>query len=363
MSAEVKDFGTLENGTAVKLYTLTNGNGTEASFTDLGAAWVSMKVRDKDGNVDDVVLGYDDPETYFNNPTSCGECIGRCAGRTGNASFTIDGQTYELGKNEGGKHNRHSGPDKWCTKVFSAETEEGKLGSRVTFRLETPDGSQGFPGNLSFAVSYTLGQDDSLIIEYLASADRKTVINPTNHAYFNLGGHGSGSILNEEVWINADKYTPIREDLITSGEIASVEGTPLDFTIMKPIGQDIDADSEQIRFAGGFDHNYCVNGYDGTLNLVAKAKHPENGRRLKVYTDLPGLQFYTGNSLKAEAAHGKGGAVYGPRTGYCFETQFFPDAVNKADWEKPVFGPGEEYHHFTVYRFAVKTDADEEEED
>jgi len=350
MSVTVKEFGKLENGQTAKLYTMVNKNGTEASFTDLGAAWVTMIVPDRDGKMEDVVFGYDDAETYYNNPTSCGECVGRSANRIAKGHFVLEGKEYQLAKNNG-ENNLHSGPDKWAKKLFTGEVTDTKLGSSVTFRLLAPDGSQGYPGDLTFAVTYTLTDQDELVIEYRASSDKTTIINPTNHAYFNLRGHGAGDIGDQLVWINADTFTPADEASIPTGEIAPVEGTPMDFTIMKPIGQDINADYDQLKFGNGYDHNYVLNGWDGKLNLVAKAKDPVSGRKLKVYTDLPGMQFYTGNSLKESHAPGKGGARYLFRTGYCFETQFYPDSVNHPEWPRPVFGPGEEYHHFTVYKF------------
>ncbi len=350
MGVTVRDFGVLENGQKAKLYTLTNTSGTEASFTDIGAAWVTMKVQDREGAFGDVVFGYEDANTYYNNPTSCGECIGRSANRIAGGHFVLEGQEYQLAKNNG-ENNLHSGPDKWAKKLFTGEAEETKLGARVTFRLLAPDGSQGYPGDLTFAVSYTLTEQDEVIIEYRASADRTTVINPTNHAYFNLRGHGAGTIGDQLVWINADNFTPADAGSIPTGEIAPVAGTPMDFTVMKPIGQDIGADYDQLKYANGYDHNYVLNGWDGKLNLVAKAKDPVTGRKLKVYTDLPGMQFYTGNSLKDGQAHGKGDVPYPFRSGYCFETQYYPDAVNKPEWPQPVFRAGEEYHSFTVYKF------------
>ena len=364
MSTEVKKFGTLKDGRDISLYILKNENGTEASFTDLGAAWVSMMVKDREGNFADVVFGYDDPEIYFNNPNSCGETIGRCANRTSNAKFTLDGKEYELGKNQNGLHNRHSGPEKWCKVRFTGEVEETKLGSRVNFHYIFPDGYQGFPGNLDFTVSYTLAEDDSLTIEYNAVADKKTIINPTNHAYFNLRGHNAGDIGGHLVWINADYYTPTDAESIPTGELADVVGTPMDFTLEKPLGQDIDADFEQLKLVGGYDHNWCINRWDGTLRLAAKAKDPESGRKLKVYTTLPGVQFYTGNGLKDDAPKGKGGADYSRRTGFCFEGQYWPDAVNKGeDWPKPVFEAGEPYHHYIVYKFVTRMDETDEDED
>jgi aldose 1-epimerase len=352
MSFSVSSFGKTSDGKEVKLYTLKNKNGTEAAFTDLGADWVSMKVKDKLGKVRDVVFGYDNAAVYENNPTTCGECVGRNANRIGNAKFTLGGKEYELAKNDHGKNNLHSGPDYWKSRVFSAEAGEGQLGSRVTFSLHSKDMDQGYPGNLDFTVTYTLQDNDSLMIEYSAESDQETICNPTNHAYFNLSGHDSGLISAQEVWINADAFTPADAFSVPTGEIRPVSGTPMDFTIMKEIGKDIDADYDQLKFAGGFDHNYVLNGYDGKLKLAAKAKDRESGIVMKVYTDLPGVQFYSGNHLKSSAP-GKDDADYALRTGYCFETQFFPDAVNHPEWPQPVIKPGEKYHHFTVYEFGV----------
>lgn len=353
MSVEVREFGTTEDGRKVSLYILKNPNGLEASFTDLGAAWVSMLVPDRQGEFKDVVFGYEDAAVYEKNPTSCGECVGRNANRIAGGEVPLGGKVYQLEKNEKGVNSLHSGPDKWAKVLFEGKTEDTKLGSRVVFTYRAPDMSQGFPGNLDFSVSYTLAGDDSLIIEYLGKTDALTVINPTNHAYFNLAGHDAGAdaAMQQLVWINADYYTPVDENLVPTGELASVTGTPMDFSFMKPIGQDIGADFAQIGIAGGFDHNYVLNSWDGKIRLAAKAKDPESGRKMKVYTTLPGIQFYTGNSLKEEAAKGKGGAVYGRRSGFCFETQFFPDAVHHPDWPQPVFQAGESYHHFTIYKF------------
>ena len=279
MSVTVKEFGKLENGQTAKLYTMVNKNGTEASFTDLGAAWVTMIVPDRDGKKEDVVFGYDDAETYYNNPTSCGECVGRSANRIAKGHFVLEGKEYQLAKNNG-ENNLHSGPDKWAKKLFTGEVTDTKLGSGVTFRLLAPDGSQGYPGDLTFAVTYTLTDQDELVIEYRASSDKTTIINPTNHAYFNLRGHGAGDIGDQLVWINADSFTPADEASIPTGEIAPVEGTPMDFTIMKPIGQDINADYDQLKFGNGYDHNYGSSGHAVLYREQPEGEpRPRKGRR------------------------------------------------------------------------------------
>lgn len=357
MGIEVQGFGGPEE--RGRLFILTNANGTEAAFTDVGASWVSMKVRDGAGEFADVLLGYGEPRRYAENQFFLGACVGRSANRIAGGDFVLDGKRVRLAKNDGGKNNLHSGPDYWCGKLFLAETEESSLGSRVRFRLRAEDGSQGFPGNLDFAVSYTLTEDDAVMIEYWAVSDAATVINPTNHAYFNLRGHAAGGIEEQELWINADYFTPVDALTIPTGELRKTAGTPFDFTLKKKIGEGLRAEDRQLELGNGYDHNFVLNGWDGKLNLVAKARDGESGRSLKIYTDLPGLQFYTGNFLRADGPGGKDGASYGPRAGYCFETQYYPDAVHHPEWPQPVFQAGEEYRHFTIYKFVARKDEEE----
>lgn len=352
MAVKIQSFGKTENGVEVTQYTITNGNGTECSLIDLGAAWVTMKVRDRNGTFADVVIGYDNAEAYYHNPTSCGECVGRNANRIGGAAFELEGIRYQLAKNNN-DNNLHSGPDKWVTHLFKGSLPDGEAGNSVRFTKFSPDGEQGFPGNLDFSVTYTLTEEDALRIIYEASADQTTVINPTNHAYFNLAGNGSGDILQQEVWINADAFTPADQWSIPTGEIRPVAGTPFDFTEKKKIGRDIGADYDQLKFANGYDHNFALNEQGTGLRHAALLTDPVSGRRMDVYTDLPGMQFYTGNGLK-NTYPGKDGADYLPRTGVCFETQFYPDAVNKPDWQQPVFRKGEVYKSETVYCFSVE---------
>ena len=352
MAVKIQSFGKTENGVEVTQYTITNGNGTECSLIDLGAAWVTMKVRDRNGTFADVVIGYDNAEAYYHNPTSCGECVGRNANRIGGAAFELEGIRYQLAKNNN-DNNLHSGPDKWVTHLFKGSLPDGEAGNSVRFTKFSPDGEQGFPGNLDFSVTYTLTEEDALRIVYEASADQTTVINPTNHAYFNLAGNGSGDILQQEVWINADAFTPADQWSIPTGEIRPVAGTPFDFTEKKKIGRDIGADYDQLKFANGYDHNFALNEQGTGLRHAALLTDPVSGRRMDVYTDLPGMQFYTGNGLK-NTYPGKDGADYLPRTGVCFETQYYPDAVNKPDWQQPVFKKGQVYRSETVYSFSVE---------
>lgn len=346
-------FGTLPEGGTADRYTLTNGNGTSASFTNLGGIWLTMLAPDRDGNLADVLLGYDTPEKCLTYSGHMGEPVGRNANRIGGASFTLNGTTYTLEVNSGGKNNLHSGPDYYRNRLWDTEVEESSLGTRITFSLFSPDGDQGYPGNANIAVSYTLTDDDSIKIDYHMVADADTVANFTNHAYFNLAGHGSGPAMDQVVWMDADTFTIADETSIPTGELAAVKGTPMDFTQAKPIGRDIGADYEPLKMAGGYDHNWVLNHPEGELALSAWVEDLGSHRVMEVYTDLPGIQFYTANSLSGEQA-GKDGVKYAARGGYCFETQYFPDAVNKPQFPSPFLKAGEEYKTTTIYHFTVR---------
>ncbi len=343
-------FGTMENGAEVFRYTLTNDNGVSASFTDLGGIWLTMVVPDRDGQFDDVVLGYDTVEKCTSLPGHLGEIVGRNANRIGGAEFTLNGTTYLLEPNSG-KNNLHSGPNYYRDRIWDTEVEESALGTKITFSLFSPDGDQGYPGNASIAVSYTLTPDNSLKLDYHMVADADTVANFTNHSYFNLAGHQSGLATAQLVWIDADTFTIADETSIPTGELVPVKGTPMDFTTMKPIGQDIEADYEPLKFGGGYDHNWVLNHPEGETALSAKACDEKSGRIMEVYTDLPGVQFYTANFLGGENCVGKDQVSYTPRCGYCFETQYFPDAINKPGFPSPVLKAGEEYRTTTIYKF------------
>jgi len=345
-------FGTLANGAQADKYTLTNENGVSASFTNLGGIWLEMIVPDKNGKMDDVLLGFDSVEDCLTKGGHLGEIVGRNANRIGGAAFTLNGITYALVINSGSRNNLHSGPDYYRERLWDAEVEETGLGTRITFSLFSPDGDQNYPGNANIAVSYTLTPDNSLRLDYQMVCDEDTIANFTNHAYFNLAGHAAGSVLEQKVWMDADTFTVPDAESIPTGELASVKGTPMDFTEMKAIGRDIEADYVPLRIGNGYDHNWALNHAKGELALSAKAVDEASGRVMEVYTDLPGVQFYTGNGLNGET--GKSGAVYAPRTGYCFETQYFPDAINKPQFDSPVLKAGEEYKTTTIYKFCVE---------
>lgn len=349
MAIKVERFGEMPDGRQVDRYTLTNGNGVSASFTNLGAIWVSMMVPDKDGDLADVVLGYDTVEKYLVNVPHFGAVIGRNANRIGNAGFTLNGTRYELYANDG-PNNLHSAPDFYRTRIWEVELDEGGAGSRISFFLNSPDGDQGYPGNAGITVSYTLTEENEVKIQYRMVSDQDTVANLTNHSYFNLAGHNSGPVLDHQVWIDADDYTPVDSVLIPTGAILPMKGTPMDFTEAKAIGRDIGQDYEQLAMGHGYDHNWVLNHKKGEVSLCARVCEPKSGRVMEVYTDLPGMQFYTANFLTGEMP-GKGEAVYGPRHAYCFETQYYPDGVNKPEFPSPILKAGEEYNTTTIYKF------------
>lgn len=346
------EFGRMADGTDVYRYTLTNDHGVSASFTDLGGIWLTMMVPDREGRMADVILGYDSVNSILTEPGHLGEPVGRNANRIGGAKFTLNGVTYELQANSAGVNNLHSGPDYYRDRRWNTKVEESELGTRITFQMHSPDGDQGYPGSADIEISYTLTPDDSLRLDYHMVSDADTIANFTNHVYFNLGGHDSGCAVKQRVWIDADAFTIADETSIPTGELVPVKGTPMDFTEMKEIGRDIDADYEPLKMAGGFDHNWVLNHAKGELALCAKAEDRASGRTLEVYTDLPGIQFYTANGLRTDK--GKGGVNYHRRDGYCFETQYFPDAINKPQFESPVLKAGETYHTTTVYKFGVE---------
>ena len=345
MAVEKSVFGKSPDGQEVMLYTLKNSKGMQVSLTNLGAIIVKLMVPDKAGNVADVVLGFDKAEDYYKNPSFFGAVIGPSANRIGGARFEVDGVNYQLDVNDG-PNNLHSHFDKGYHKLlWTAETTDNS----VTFALEDSDGNMGFPGNKKVQVTYTLSEDNALTLHYHGSSDKKTVLNFTNHTYFNLDGHDSGSIEAHELQLNASCYTPVVEGAIPTGEIASVAGTPMDFTAPKVIGKEINEDFEQLKLTGGYDHNWVIDGWNGELKEFAVVKAPKSGRVMKAYTNLPGVQFYAGNCIAPQA--GKGGVSYDKRFGLCLETQYYPDTVHQPSFPPCIFGEGKDYDSVTVYRF------------
>jgi len=345
MAIEQKSFGKSPDGQEILLYTISNRNGIKASVTNYGAILVKLLVPDKKGNTADVVLGYDEAEGYFAVNGFLGATVGPNANRIADARFSIDGTEYHLDANDG-RNNLHSHKELgYHNRVWQADCGDNS----VIFSLTDQDGSMGFPGNKEFQVTYTLDDDNALTIDYHADSDKKTILNPTNHSYFNLDGHDSGSIEDHEMWMNASCYTPVVAGAIPTGEIADVAGTPMDFTKAKRIGLEIEADFEQLKLTDGYDHNWVLDDYDGSLKLAAVVEAPVSGRRMQVFTTLPGVQFYAGNGLTSEK--GKGGAIYEKRQGLCLETQFFPNSANEPAFPSCIFGEGKEYTSVTVYKF------------
>lgn len=345
-------FGTTKDGKTASLYTVENKNGTVAVYTDFGAILVSLYVKDRDGKAEDVVLGFDKLEDYFDNDPNFGATIGRHANRIGGAQFTLNGKTYQLDKNDG-KNNLHGGFSGYHKRLWDAQTYEEERGQVIEFTYESEDGDQGFPGNVKISVKYILTDEDEIVIEYHAVPDQDTVLNLTNHSYFNLAGQASGTILDQIAWMDADEFTYADEESIPNGEIRKVAGTPMDFNTPKAVGKDIDADYDQLNWAGGFDHNWILKTKKGEQSLVASLYDEKSGRYMEVFTDLPGIQFYAGNFLDGTLT-GKEGAVYHKRSGLCFETQYFPNAINVPSFEQPVTKAGEAYHTVTVYKFSTK---------
>jgi aldose 1-epimerase len=345
MAITTKSFGKTKCGKDVTLYSITNSNGITANVMNYGAILVNLLVPDKNGNTADVVLGHDTVEGYFVNGEFFGSTIGPSANRIDNASFEIDGVKYQLSVIDG-TNNLHSDKDKgYHKRYWNASTE----GNKVIFSLEDEDGSMGFPGNKKVQVSYSLSEDNSLTIEYNVTSDKKTLINMTNHSYFNLAGHNSGNIENHVLQLNASKYTPVFERLIPTGEFVDVEGTVFDFRKPRRVGDDIDADEIQLKYGQGYDHNFVIDGYNGEIIKVAEVSEPTSGRKMEVYSDQPAIQFYAGNCITPQT--GKGGAAYGKRSGLCLETQAIPDSINQAGFNDVVYGPDRPYHTTTIYKF------------
>lgn len=345
MAIEKRSFGTDKEGREVSLYTLENQNGMKAEVTDLGAILVNLYVPDKSGKLEDVVLGFDSAEGYLKNGSFFGATVGPSANRIAGASFTIDGTSYQLDVNDG-PNNLHSHMENGYHKqLWDAKTGD----SSVTFTLTDTDGNMGFPGNKLMQVTYSLDEENGLTIHYHGTSDKKTVLNPTNHTYFNLNGHKAGNIEGHVLQLLASHYTPVVAGAIPTGEIAPVAGTVMDFTEPKPVGKEIRADFEQLLLTQGYDHNWVVDGWDGQLRKIAVLTAPESGRRMVTYSTLPGVQFYAGNCISPEP--GKDGAFYEKRSGMCLETQYYPDSIHQPNFPSCVFGAGKDYDSTTVYRF------------
>lgn len=348
MSIVKTEFGTMPSGEKVYSYLLDNGNGLSAEILNYGGIIKNLYVTDKSGVKTDVALGRDSLEAYLKNDGYLGALIGRHANRIKKGTFILNGETYNVGINEG-SNSLHGGKIGFDQKIWEVDEVDGSEPALV-LTLLSPDGEEGFPGNLKIKVVYTLTKNNAIKIEYTAVSDKDTVTNLTNHTYFNLAGHASGVIDKQVLQINSSFYTPNDNEGMPTGEVLSVKGTPFDFRAPKPIGQDIRADFDQIEMYEGFDHNYAISGRG--YRLAAIASCVENGISMEVYTNQPAMQLYTSNALP-EGIY-KDGARYGAHQAFCLETQCFPNAMEHSHYPSPLLKAGEEYNHVTEYRFIVK---------
>ncbi|WP_136066808.1 aldose epimerase family protein [Modicisalibacter radicis] len=362
---EKSSFGKMPDGRQVDVYRISNDNGIEMRVITYGGIIVSLRTPDAQGNVDDIVLGFDSLDGYLSdtyqqvNPYF-GALIGRYGNRIANGQFRLNDETHELATNDGDNH-LHGGDKGFNQRLWQAEPFSNAQGAGVILRYTSADGEEGYPGRLKTRVTYTLTDDDALEIDYHATTTEATPVNLTQHSYFNLNGEGNDSILDHRLLINAEAFTPIDESLIPTGEIRPVAGTPLDFTEPTPIGARIEADNQQLEFAKGYDHNFVLKReapQSEALVLAARVWEPDTGRVLEVATNEPGIQFYSGNFLAGKLT-GKGGQAYAHRSGFALETQHFPDSPNHPDFPSTILRPGETYQSQTVYRFSTAESPDE----
>jgi aldose 1-epimerase len=342
-------FKGMHNGKPTGLYTLKNKNGLTAQIMNYGAIIVSIYVPDRNGNLADIVQGYDTIQEYTQgNGPYMGAVCGRCANRIAKGKFTLADKQYTLAANNGPNH-LHGGITGFSKVVWDVM----KVSSdQVQLEYVSRDMEEGYPGNLKVSVTYSLTGNNELRLDYLATTDKTTIIALASHSYFNLAGEGSGSIYDQELMINGSLFTPTDETSVPTGEIRSVIGTPLDFTISKKIGRDIDQEYDQLKFGAGYDQNWVLRHRTGTLGLAAVAHDPLSGRVMEVYTTQPGVQLYTANWIDGEK--GKGGKKYGRRWAFCLETQHFPDGINHPHFPSTILNPGEEYRHSCVHKFSTK---------
>jgi aldose 1-epimerase len=348
----VTSFGTMPDGTAVSLYTLSNKNGVSMSVTNYGGIITSLKTPDKNGTLQDIVLGYDSLAGYLKSSPYFGALIGRYGNRIAKGKFKLDGKEYQLAQNND-VNNLHGGPNGFDTKVWKIAEHSVDNGSAIKLSYLSKDMEEGFPGNLSVEVIYHLTDSNELRIDYRATTDKKTIVNLTQHSYFNLSGNTTTDILQHELMLNADQFVPVDKTLIPTGKLKPVQGTPFDFTTPTAIGSRVEKKDDQLTFGGGYDHCWVLN-TNGDLSKVAATLHdPVSGRVLSVYTTEPGIQFYSGNFLDG-TLKGKYGVTYNHRYGLCLETEHFPDSPNQKNFPSVELSPGQEYKTTTVYTFSVK---------
>lgn len=342
------DFNAVVDGKPVALYTLKNAAGMEVCITNFGGRIVSLMVPDRNGELRDVVLGFDNIADYQNVPSDFGASIGRYANRIDHGRLVIDGDTVQLPQNNFG-HCLHGGPAGWQYKVYEARQLDGKT---LELYMDSPDGDENFPGHVKAKVTYNLTDDNAIVIAYEATTDAPTVVNMTNHSYFNLSGDPTHTILDHLLTVDADSYTPIDSTYMTTGEIAPVEGTPMDFRTETAVGARLHENNEQLKNANGYDHNWVLATAGDAERTAARLVSPETGICLTVRTTEPGLQIYSGNFLDG-TVKGKSGIVYNPRTAICLETQHYPDSPNKPQWPSTLLRPGETYESLCIYGFSI----------
>lgn len=350
-SVKKTPFGKTPEGRQVDLYTLKNQKGIEVAISNFGGVVVSVKVPDRNGKIADVVLGYDSLDGYVNDKSYFGAIVGRYGNRIAHGQFSLDGVTYKLAKNNG-ENSLHGGIKGFNKAVWDAKEIASKDGPSLRLNYVSKDGEEGYPGNLKVQVIYTLTDANELRIDYSATTDKETALNLTNHSYFNLAGEGTGAILGHEMLIQADHFTPVDAGLIPTGELRPVEGTPFDFRKKTAIGARINAGDEQLKLGKGYDHNWVLTRRTD-FSLAARALEPTSGRVLEVWTTEPGVQFYTGNFLDG-TVRGKGGKAYEFRTGFCLETQHFPDSPNHPEFPSTVLNPGQRFHSVTAFKFLTE---------
>ncbi len=356
MGIKQEPFGNMPDGRAVSLFTLTSKNGMQVRITNFGGIITSILVPDRKGNPADITLGYDTFEPYLQNPVFFGAIVGRFANRIEKAEFELNGTVYKVLKNDGNNH-LHGGAEAFHKKLWDAKiiTDGGK--EKLELKYRSPDMEEGYPGNLDAKVLYSLDDEGRLSIEYFATTDKETVVNLTNHAYWNLAGHNAGTVLNHTMQINAETFTVINDECIPTGEIKKVEGSPLDLRAPKRIGEGLEMENvcDQLKYGHGYDHNFVIDRSGPGMVKAAEVYEPDSGRRMCVFTDKPGIQFYSGNFLGG--IPGKGDAVYDRRTGFCLETQHFPNSTKHKHFPSPVLRPGELYRFTTVYQFTADQQA------